>query len=158
MAKPAARLVNAVLDPVLAKRAGLSLALVDAWPEIAGAGVAECSCPLKINWPRRAHEDDPFRPGVLVVAADAAAALHIQHQSGEIVARINAFMGFQAIGRVKLVQKTVSPAPAPERRTRPLTEAETDRIDSLADEFHDDRLREAVRRLGRSVLAEKPRD
>lgn len=157
MAKPAARLVNAVLDPVLAKRAGLSLALVDAWPEIAGARIADCSCPLKINWPRRAHEDDPFEPGVLVVAADAMAALHIQHQSGEIVSRINAFMGFQAIACVKLVQKTVTPAPPPERRARPLTDAEKGRIDALANDFDDEGLREAVRRLGRSVIAERPR-
>ena len=155
MAKSAASLVNAVLDPVLAKRAGLSLSLVDAWPEIAGARLAETSCPLKIDWPRRAHRDDPFEPGVLVVAADAMAALHIQHQGDEIVARINVFMGFEAIGRIRLVQKQVAaPAPTP-KRARALGNAEHRRIDNLADGFEDEGLREAVRRLGCSVLRER---
>lgn len=157
MAKPAARLVNAVLDPVLAKRAGLSLSLVDAWREIAGARLAEASCPLKIDWPRRAHRDDPFEPGVLVVAAEAAAALHIQHQGDEIVARINAFMGFEAIGRIKLVQKRLTvEAPAP-RPARPLSAEQRGRIEALAAEFDDEGLRQAVRRLGRSVIAERGR-
>lgn len=155
MAKSAASLVNAILDPVLAKRAGLSLALVDAWPEIAGQNVAASSCPLKVDWPRRAHEDDPFEPGVLVVAAEAAAALHIQHQTGEMIGRINAFMGFEAIGRIRLVQKQIAtPAPAP-KRTRALSDAEHQRIEKLANEFEDERLREAVRRLGCSVLQER---
>ncbi|MBO6639409.1 MAG: DUF721 domain-containing protein [Roseitalea sp.] len=156
MAKSAANLVNAVLDPVLAKRAGLSLALIDAWPEIAGAPIAEASCPLKIDWPRRRREDDAFEPGVLVVAAEAMAALHIQHQTGEIVARINAFMGFDAVCRIKLVQKQLAEPPKTRREPRPLSAAETDRIDRLADGFDDAGLRDAVRRLGRSVLSEKP--
>lgn len=155
MAKSAANLVNAVLDPVLAKRAGLSLALIDAWPEIAGAQIAEASCPLKIDWPRRRHEDDAFEPGVLVVAAEAMAALHIQHQTGEIVGRVNAFMGFDAICRVRLVQKQLAEPPKPRRKARPLTAAETDRIERLAQGFDDAGLRDAVRRLGRSVLSEK---
>ena len=155
MAKSAAHLVNAILDPVLAKRAGLSLSLVDAWPEIAGAHVSDTSCPLKINWPRRAHADDPFEPGVLVVAAEAMAALHIQHQAGEIVGRINAFMGFEAICRIKLVQKQVTPAAPAPRHVRSLTPEEQRRIDGLAAGFEDEGLRDAIRRLGRSVLAEK---
>lgn len=154
MAKSAASLVQAVLDPVLAKRAGLSLALVDAWPEIAGAQVADASCPLKINWPRRAHQDDPFQPGVLVVAAEAMAAVHIQHQSGEIVQRINSFMGFEAVCRIKLVQKTVAPAPTVRKKPRPLTAEEQDRIDAAAADLEDEGLRESVRRLGQSVIAE----
>lgn len=154
MAKSAANLVNAILDPVLARRAGLSLSLVDAWPEIAGSRIADKCCPLKIDWPRRAHHDDPFQPGVLVVAADGAAALHIQHQTGEIIGRVNAFMGFDAICRIKLVQKQIAtPAPEP-RRVRALTEAEKARIDALAAAFDDEKLREAVRRFGRNVVAQ----
>ena len=155
MAKPASSLVNAILDPVLAKRAGLSIALVESWPEIVGARVAELSCPIRINWPRRAHQDDPFEPGVLVIAAEGAGALHVQHQTGEILSRVNAFMGFAAVARIRIVQKQIAqPAPPPKPR-RPLTEAETAKVDRLADGFEDDRLRESVRRFGRSVLSEK---
>ncbi|WP_306119590.1 MULTISPECIES: DciA family protein [unclassified Roseitalea] len=156
MVKPASALVNAVLDPVLAKRAGLSVALIEAWPEIAGGRLSQMSCPLKIEWPRRAPGDDDFRPGRLVVAASGAAGLHVQHQTGEIIGRVNAFMGFAAIDRVKIVQKQVAPPAEPARpNRRPLTKAERARIDALAEGFDDEALRESVRRFGRNVLAER---
>ena len=35
------------------------------------------------------------------------AALHLQHETGEIIDRVNAFLGFNAIGRIRIVQKPV---------------------------------------------------
>ncbi len=155
MAKSASSLVNGVLDPVLAKRAGLSIALVDAWPEIAGVRTAKLSCPLRIDWPRR-KRDDAFEPGVLVVAANGSAALYLQHESAEIIGRVNAFMGFAAIARVRIVQRTVGAAPAPKRvEPRPLTDDEKARIDDLAEAFEDEALARSIRRLGENVLRER---
>ena len=54
------------------------------------------------------HEDDPFEPAVLVIACEGVAALHLQHETGEIISRINAFFGFNAIGRIRIVQKPVT--------------------------------------------------
>ena len=63
-------------------------------------------------------DDDPFEPAVLVVACEGAAALHLQHETSEIIGRVNAFLGFSAIGRIRIVQKPVTrvshkPKPAP---------------------------------------------
>ena len=58
----------------------------------------------------RMHDDDPFEPAVLVVACEGAAALHLQHETGEIISRVNAFLGFSAIGRIRIVQKPVRPS------------------------------------------------
>ncbi|MEP6567358.1 MAG: DciA family protein, partial [Mesorhizobium sp.] len=52
-------LATAILDPVLRKRAGISIGLVQSWEEIAGPRLAGHSRPEKIQWPRRMHEDDP---------------------------------------------------------------------------------------------------
>ena len=158
MVKSAADIVHKVLDPVLAKRAGLSMALVDAWPQIAGDRLAAQCMPVKVNWPRRAGPDDPFAPGTLIVAAEALAALHIQHQSAEILSRINSFIGFEAIDRLKITQKTVSGSPKPVKSPkRDLSPAEQSRLDQLAEGFEDEALAQSVRRLGVSVLSAKGR-
>ena len=101
-------LATEILDPVLRKRAGISIGLVQSWEEIAGPRLAEHSRPEKIQWPRRMREDDPFEPAVLVVACEGAAALHLQHETGEIIGRVNAFLGFSAIGRIRIVQKPLT--------------------------------------------------
>jgi len=63
-------IIGKVLEPVLARRTGMTLDLIKAWPEIVGEEFRETTRPEKINWPRRAHEDDPFKPAVLVVACE----------------------------------------------------------------------------------------
>ncbi|MBN9054148.1 MAG: DUF721 domain-containing protein, partial [Rhizobiales bacterium] len=47
---------NGLIDPVLAKRAGINTMLLGSWEEIAGAEFAECTRPERIAWPRRASE------------------------------------------------------------------------------------------------------
>ena len=153
--EPVGGLVSAVLDPVLAKRAGMTSALLAAWPQIVPAMLAETTRPQKINWPRRAHEDDPFKPATLIVAAEGMAALHVQHQSGEIIQRVNAFFGFQAVERLQLVQKPVAPERKPQRRKAPVSAVDEKRIEALAEGIEDEGLREALIRLGRSVKQDK---
>src|SRR5438093_11827714 len=67
---PVSDLATEILDPVLRKRAGISIGLVQSWEEIAGPRLASHSRPEKIQWPRRLHEDDPFEPAVLIVACE----------------------------------------------------------------------------------------
>jgi hypothetical protein len=153
-------LASQILDPVLRRRAGMSVALVQSWEEIVGPRLARSSRPEKIQWPRRG-EDGPFEPAVLVIACEGIAALHIQHETSEIIARANAFLGFGAIGRVRIVQKPVSIDQAPPKpRPRKLTLAEQDKVARLVDGVEDSGLREALERLGATVLGTKtqPRD
>jgi hypothetical protein len=153
--EPVGGLVSAVLDPVLARRAGMTTALLAAWPQIVPAMLVETTRPEKINWPRRASEDDPFKPAVLVVAAEGMAALHVQHQSGEIIQRVNSFFGFQAIERLQLVQKPVQPERKPARRKAAVSKEDEARIAKLAETIEDDGLREALIRLGKSIKQER---
>ena len=126
---PVSDLVSNILDPVLRKRAGISIGLVQSWEEIAGPRLAAHSRPEKIQWPRRLHEDDPFQPAVLVIACEGMAALHLQHETSEIIGRVNAFLGFAAIGRIRIVQKPLTTtATAPKPRPRPLSEAQKARL------------------------------
>lgn len=71
-AVPLGDLTGGILDPVLRRRAGLSLGLVQSWDEIVGERLALLTRPERIAWPRRMNEDDPFQPATLVIACEAA--------------------------------------------------------------------------------------
>jgi hypothetical protein len=151
-------LATAILDPVLRRRAGISIGLVQSWDDIVGPRLARGSRPEKIQWPRRLSDDDPFEPAVLVIACEGLAALHIQHETGEIISRVNAFLGFSAIGRIRIVQKPVTRPKAPERPVlRPLAAEEKARIERSVGKIEDDGLRASLERLGASVLGSKGR-
>ncbi|RCW79304.1 DUF721 domain-containing protein [Phyllobacterium bourgognense] len=153
--RPLADPAAGILDPVLRKRAGITIELVQAWEEIVGPAVGAQSRPLKLLWPRRAHENDPFQPATLVVACQGFTAMRIQHETGEIISRVNAFLGFAAVGRIKIEQKPVE-QPVAKRRTLPPVDAATaDKISRSVEPIEDDGLREALQRLGQSIHADK---
>src|SRR5918994_979286 len=150
---PVSDLATQILDPVLRKRVGMSIGLVQSWEEIAGPRLASRSRPEKIQWPRRMHEDDPFEPAVLVIACGGMAALHLQHQTGEIINRVNAFLGFNAIGRIRIVQKPLSSkAGTPKPRPRPLTAGEKAKLSGTVEKIEDPGLRASLERLGATIV------
>ncbi|RUU94285.1 DUF721 domain-containing protein, partial [Mesorhizobium sp. M1A.F.Ca.IN.020.03.2.1] len=126
------------------------------WEEIAGPRLASHSRPEKIQWPRRLHEDDPFEPAALIIACEGMAALHLQHEAGEVINRVNAFLGFNAIGRIKILQKPVLSAKArPKPQPRPLSEAEKSKLARTVGKIEDDGLRASLERLGATILGQK---
>jgi hypothetical protein len=153
---PVSDLASEILDPILRKRAGISIGLVQSWEEIAGPRLATHTRPEKIVWPRRMQEDDPFQPATLIMACEGFAALRVQHETGEIIARVNSFLGFNAIGRIKIVQKPVQPAGRPQKpRLRSLSADEEDRIAGVVGGVEDEGLRGSLERLGRTILGSK---
>ncbi len=155
---PVSDLASEILDPVLRKRAGISVGLVQSWEEIVGPRLALKSRPEKIQWPRRLHEDDPFEPATLVVACEGLAALHLQHETGEVIGRVNAFLGFNAIGRLRIVQKPIADTtPPPRPRPRQLNEAERTRLHDTVAMIEDEGLRASLERLGATIIGTKQR-
>lgn len=149
-------LASEILDPVLRKRSGMSVALVQSWEEIVGERLAAKSRPEKIQWHRRPNDDSPYEPATLVIACDGLAALHIQHETTEIIARANAFLGFGAIGKVRVVQKPVLPVgPAKRRPLRTLTPDEKARVAKTVSRVEDDELKATLERLGTSIIGSK---
>ena len=116
------------------------------------------SRPERIQWPRRLHEDDPFEPAVLVVACEGAAALHLQHETSEIISRVNAFLGYAAIGRIRIVQKPVAASAKAKTAARELTSSEKTRLAVTVEKIEDEGLRASLERLGATVMGTaKPR-
>lgn len=149
---PVSDLASDILDPVLRRRAGISIGLVQSWEEIAGPRLAALTRPEKIQWPRRMSDGDPFEPAVLVVACEGIAALRLQHETGELIGRVNAFLGFSAIGRLRIVQKPVAAAARQRPAPRPLAPAEAEKLAGTVGGIEDAGLRASLERLGASVL------
>lgn len=150
-------IANGVLDPVLARRAGMNTMLLGMWDEIAGPDFADCTRPEKIRWPRRTGGDDAFVPGTLTIACEGARALFLVHVQDQLIQRLNSVFGFPAIDRIKIVQKPVSDQ---RPRARPMRELPPDRqarLTELISGIEDDKLREALSRLGRGVLGKTRR-
>jgi len=150
---------NDLIDPVLAKRAGINTMLLGSWEEIAGAEFAECTRPERIAWPRRASEmageGGGHQPGVLTIACEGVRALFLSHQQGEIIQRINGFFGFPAVSQVRIVQKPVALHPRHRPRPRPLTGAAARHLDELVEGIEGEALKAALKRLGTAVLGRR---
>lgn len=154
--RPLADTTSDLLDPVLRKRAGINLSLIQSWEDIVGATIGQSSRPLKIIWPRRLHENDPFQPATLVVACEGFTAMRMQHETGEIINRINGFLGFAAIGRIKIEQKSLNREQ--KRRLRKPADIPPGQVRKIAGQtslIEDDGLRAALERLGRNIIADK---
>jgi len=156
-----AEAANRLMDPVLARKAGINTALIGSWDEIAGADFAECTRPEKITWPRRNSEmygeGGGVEPGVLTIACEGARALFLSHAQGELIQRINGFFGYPAIRQVRIVQKPVISHASNRPRLRKLTPKENAHLGALTAEIDNEKLKAALERLGRGVMGRKAR-
>lgn len=152
-ARPVSELAALVLEPVIARRAGMKIDLLAGWAQICGPLHAQYTRPEKILWPRQRGDDDPFEPGVLVVACDGARAVLFQHEILQVIERVNLFFGFAAIARIKIVQKPVVHVGNPRRHgLLPVDAATARRVDAIVADVTDERLRKSLAELGRGVL------
>ena len=95
---------------------------------------------------------------MLELRVAGAAALLVQHQSEDILARVNLFLGAGSVDRLRIAQGPVAPlkeaAARPRRSAKPPplpAQAEADLAASIASA--PDELRAALARLGRAALS-----
>jgi hypothetical protein len=102
-------------DATVAGRAAFSHAgfndptLVLRWSEIAGPQIARIARPLKFSETN----------GVLTLLAEPGAALFLGHDSRALAARINGYLGRNAVARIKFVQGMLAAPPSPARPPKP---------------------------------------
>lgn len=148
-----ADIIGKVLEPVLARKTGMRLDLIKIWPDIVGESFAKQTRPEKIKWPRRSNEDDPFQPAQLIVACEPAVALFFQHEEATVLERLNVFFGFEAIDRIRIVQKPVSIATKqPTVVEKPVSAEQRQKMDDMLARIEDPQLRETLARLGSGIL------
>ena len=135
--------VGAKARTVAAGRGFTLLSLASRWADIAGPALANHTQPMSLS-----------AGGVLTLKADGGAALLVQHQSREILARVNALLGPEAAGSIKLVQGVVArgrsetPKPASPR----LSPHEEAKVQDAVTKVSDPELRERLSGLMRRAI------
>lgn len=146
-------LIGKVIDPVTKRRGFATTDLIAAWAEIVGPRFAEFTRPEKIVWPKGEHLEGA--PALLVLRVDGPRAVFVQHEAAQIVERVNAFLGYGAVGHIRIVQAPIGRAAPHQPGAQPLApEAEAKVASTVAGVEHD-RLREALGRLGRGVMRDR---
>ena len=148
--RPLSDLVGRALGDVFAKQGFAAADLVTHWPEIVGPGVAVLAEPLKMQWPRGSGQDTP-ETATLILRAEGPAAIEVQHLSPVIIAKVNQFFGWRAVGRIALRQ---APLGARRAARKPRPQIDPDQITAEAAKLADVAdlaLREALSRLGAAV-------
>jgi hypothetical protein len=126
------------------------------WREIVGETIAARTEPAKLSRPRAGGG------AVLELKVDGPAAALIQHQATDILARVNLFLGTDAVAKLRVVQGPVrraetgqaaaKAAQARRRRAQPLDAGQEAELESGLDPLAEGPLKGALRRLGREVL------
>jgi hypothetical protein len=145
--------IGAILPKVagetLGRRGFAEGAIFRQWRDIVGADLAADCLPEKLAFTGGQRSN-----GTLHILAAGGAALELQHRSEQILARVNSYLGYGAIARVRIRQGRL-----PERRSG-TTMQQTDERDDPADPIFatpaldtivDPKLKEALTRFGHSV-------
>ncbi len=87
-----ASLLPAITRPAFRTRTPAATQLMSDWPALVGSGIAAMAAPRR------------FSGGTLTLAVDGPAALELQHQATELIARINTALGSRLVERLRFVQ------------------------------------------------------
>ena len=149
--RPIGDLVHRLTRPALGKHGFSSGALIAEWPSIVGPELARSCQPVKL-----AFAPGKRSGGTLHVRTSGGGALELQHVEPQIIERINGFLGYAGVSRLKLIHAPVAADPGtersadlnPERKTPAVAEsAPTGPLSSI----EDPRLRASLERLGAAI-------
>jgi hypothetical protein len=142
------RHLRSVAGRALERHGHAYASLISHWPAIVGEELAQITRPERLRRPART-EGSPAG-ATLVLRAAEGRAIEVEHEALRILERINGFFGYGALAALKVVQ-----GPMPERRARGRAlpeppEAAARAVDERVGGIADPRLKDALRRLGRS--------
>ncbi len=159
-ARPFSDLLGPTLADALKARGFATADILEHWPDIVGARLAEQSQPTKIQWlprPKTSTPDSTPQPATLILRVESAFALEVEMGAAQIIERINAVFGWRCVGKLRIKQGPVEhPAPRERPRTPELPPAEARKLARDLSGIEDQGLREALERLGRQVRGSKP--
>jgi len=98
---PIATRVAPVLRPLLARRSAAEAALIAQWHEVAGHPWSQVCQPIALQ----RHRSQGGEEGHLRLACDPGHLLELQHSSTQLIQRINRYLGFPAVHRIRLERR-----------------------------------------------------
>lgn len=150
-APSAAMAVGKIVRPLAKKHGAGMTPILQNWEQIAGKRFAKISRPVRMMGGRNGR--------TLVITAPGAAAALITASSGQILDRLNTFLGHGHVAKIKVMQGAMD-APRATTAARPikrgLTPKESETLQSGLSHMCDDGLKTALEKLGRKALSEAP--
>jgi hypothetical protein len=131
----------------LGQRSLAEQSLILDWPSIAGGDIARICTPQGISFQRRDRRLD----GTLALRVHSGQATRLQHLEPQLIERINGYLGYRAIARLRLLSGA---APTPGgREAPPAVPADVQEQDQapIGEQITDPALRAALARLGHAV-------
>jgi len=119
--KPVGALVPKLVREACGRRGFVNVDIVLRWREIVGGALAAYTWPMRIEWPRRRETvlrpDGTEAPNAqrtrLIVGAAPARALDVEYAKGDIMDRVNGYLGYRAVTELAAVPDyAVSPEDA----------------------------------------------
>lgn len=134
----------------IAKGRGASIARLRAeWAAIVGPELARITRPEALLASRGARTGKALR-----LRVPGSAALEIQHKTGQLVERVNAYFGHKMIDDIRLVQGAIAARPVPPAIPAP-DPATVTQVAERAASVKDPELRAALTRLGARVASRR---
>lgn len=152
-AKPLSDYATKLLDPILQKRTGLDIDLFAIWAELAGDEYRECSRPHKLIWPK--IKKDEFQPATLVVACVIGYGLFLQHDSQNLLNRINAYFGYSAIGKIKIIDDIATNQPKQKKRLPELNEQAKTKLENVLQNITSLPHKQALKKWGQDIYSKR---
>lgn len=150
--RPLAEIVSGLMTPSCRQRGVANSALLLDPVELFGDKLARNATVERVMWPRGSRIDQGNSTGAtLVVSADPASALLLQHVAPQVIERANLIIGWPAISRLKVTQATrrarkAAPPPRPA-----IDSAAVARLSDTMPDIADTGLRDALARLGAGI-------
>lgn len=166
----AAALSSEPIRTAFSRRGFAETRVLTDWPEVVGDALAPLCRPVKVTYAAGGFG------ATLVVLAEGARAPEVEMLGPRIIERVNAFYGYRAVSRFKVVQtasgmgasggfaEDAALAPrsrqsdrmgAPERRQGAVSEAEAQGVAAAVRPVASDSLRQALDRLGRNIISRR---
>jgi len=153
--RPLAHHIGAQLEPVIRKKSGFDVKLLDNWSQIIGAQLGRFCTPVKVK-KSRSVTDGKEKTAILLIECDGFSSIKIQHQADEIIEKINQFLGFHAIDKIKIVQKPRHRIAGMNVPTRALSQHELAWIEEQTNLIEDSDLRTSMQQLGKNIIQTAP--
>ena len=136
-----------VTRQALGQRSLAEQSLMLDWPSIAGGDIAVMCTPQRLSFQHR----DRRRDGTLILKVQPGQATRLQHLEPQLIERINGYLGYRAIARLRLLHGSAPAAGTPEPSPEAPVEDPAPQEPETGKEIADPALRAALARLGRAV-------
>ena len=148
--RPLAGSLAKITGKSLGKRGLAEGGLIADWPEVVGSEIAAICLPNGLTFNRGKERTQ----GTLTLKVASGHGLTLQHLEPMIVERINGYLGYPAVARLRLRQGHLARTEKRRRYMPPqLSAAEESALCDRIAGVEDPELRQALKNLGRSVYA-----